>query len=148
MNLHIHHPKDKIRLALVMLIIMILNFMLSSCGTARRGEPIMGKMIETSHQAARGEMVFMENCERCHPGGEAGKGPAINNLPIPGFAKRARIRSRAFMLGIGRMPSFKKHEISREEMDDLIVYLDALRKNDEDAHGSKNGKRNFAKEDR
>lgn len=148
MNLYIHHPKDKIRLALILLIIMIVNFMLSSCGTARRGEPIMGKMIETNHQIARGELVFNDNCQRCHPGGEAGVGPSVNNMPLPGFAKRLRVRSRAFSFGMGRMPSFKKHEISKEELDDLIVYLSALKKNDEDAHGSKRGNKNFAKEDR
>ena len=87
----------------------------------------------------------MTNCQQCHPGGEAGVGPPINNIPLPGFTKRIRIRSKAFLLGLGRMPSFKKHEISRQEMDDLIVYMHALKKNDEDARGSRKGNKDFTK---
>lgn len=142
----------KLIFALGILILLIMNLFLSSCGTARRGEPIMGKMIEEGKHVQRGELVFMENCERCHPGGEAGVGPAFNNVPLPGFAKRFRVRSKAFALGLGRMPSFKKHEISKEELNDLLAYMRALRKNDEDAHGSVRGKSNYkklsAKEDR
>ncbi|MBX9853213.1 MAG: c-type cytochrome [Cytophagaceae bacterium] len=115
-----------------------------SCGTARRSEPIMGMMVK-NEQVLNGEKVFMTNCQQCHPGGEAGLGPPINNVPLPGFTKRIRIRSKAFLLGLGRMPSFKKHEISRQEMDDLIVYMHALKKNDEDARGSKKGNKDFTK---
>lgn len=120
-------PHKKTLFLLIMLIILLMNFLFSSCGTARRGEPLIGKMEERSRQVSRGELVFMHNCQKCHPGGEAGVGMPINNLPLPGFAKRLRVRSRAFAFGIGRMPSFKKHEISRDQMDDLIVYLNALK---------------------
>ncbi|RNI25677.1 c-type cytochrome [Rufibacter latericius] len=105
-----------------------LCLVLSSCGTARRSEPIMGPLTVQTQQLENGRVVFMQNCHRCHPLGEAGLGPSINNIPLPGVALRFRVRSKAFFLGIGRMPSFKKHEISREQMDELVVYLKALRR--------------------
>ncbi|WP_207432278.1 c-type cytochrome [Sabulibacter ruber] len=100
----------------------------SSCGSARRSEPIMGPMSFRTQQLENGRVVFMQNCQRCHPLGEAGLGPSLNNIPLPGIALRFRVRSKAFFLGIGRMPSFKKHEISREQMDELVVYMKALRR--------------------
>ncbi|WP_205499710.1 c-type cytochrome [Rufibacter psychrotolerans] len=101
---------------------------LGSCGSARRSEPLVGPLTIQTQQLENGRVVFMQNCQRCHPLGEAGLGPSINNVPLPGIALRYRIRSKSFFLGIGRMPSFKKHEISRDQMDDLIVYLKALRR--------------------
>jgi mono/diheme cytochrome c family protein len=101
---------------------------LSNCGTARRSEPIRGPLALQTQQLENGRQVFMQHCQRCHPLGEAGLGPSINNIPLPGAALRFRVRSKAFFLGIGRMPSFKKHEISRDQMDELVVYLKALRR--------------------
>jgi mono/diheme cytochrome c family protein len=132
-------------LAAATLFIILINLLTSSCGTARRSEPIMGTMMTRNEHIDHGEMVFINNCQKCHPGGEAGLGPPINNIPIPGFALRFRVRNKAFLLGLGRMPSFKKHEINRSDMDDLVAYLHALKKNDEDAHDSNRGKRNYRK---
>lgn len=102
------------------------------CGSARRGEPLRGPML-LDEQIQRGQVVFMQNCHKCHPGGEAGAGPSLNNIPLTRGMLKFRVRSRAFFLGIGRMPSFKKHEISREELNDLVRYLKVLKKHDEDA---------------
>ena len=104
-----------------------------SCSTARRSEPVAARPVAlTDARLARGHLVYMENCQKCHPGGEAGAGPSINNVPLPGLALRTRVRSRAFFLGVGRMPSFKKNEISPEQLDDLVAYLKALRRADPD----------------
>ena len=64
----------------------------------------------------------MEHCQRCHPGGEAGLGPAIN--PAPGFAKRFQIRH-----GLGAMPAFDEKIIPDKELDNVLRYLKALKKN-------------------
>ncbi|MBC3542432.1 c-type cytochrome [Rufibacter sediminis] len=101
---------------------------LSSCGSARRSEPILGPMKVQTQQLENGRVVFMQHCQRCHPLGEAGLGPSLNNIPLPGAALRFRVRSKAFFLGIGRMPSFKKHEISPDQLDELVVYMKALRR--------------------
>ena len=101
---------------------------LAGCGSARRSEPIMGPMALGTAQLENGRHVFMQNCQKCHPAGEAGEGPSLNNVPLPGAALRFRVRSKAFLLGLGRMPSFKEHEISPEQLDDLVLYLKALRR--------------------
>lgn len=105
--------------------------LISGCGSARRSEPLRGP-LQLNEQLQRGQVVFMTNCHKCHPGGEAGAGPSINNVPLTKGLLKFRIRSKAFLLGLGRMPSFKKHEISKQELNDLVRYIKVLKKH----HGS------------
>jgi mono/diheme cytochrome c family protein len=65
----------------------------------------------------------MAHCQPCHPGGEAGLGPAINDKPLPGFLIRLQVRS-----GVGAMPAFSAEEISVDELAALTAYLKALRR--------------------
>lgn len=51
-----------------------------------------------------------------------GLGPAVN--PVPSFGKRFQIRH-----GLGTMPAFGKEAISDEEIDNVLSYLKALKKN-------------------
>jgi mono/diheme cytochrome c family protein len=67
-----------------------------------------------------GEKIFMMHCQKCHPGGEAGLGPAINSNPAPQFIKRFQMRH-----GLGAMPSFKQDEISKNDLRDISRYLKA-----------------------
>lgn len=99
---------------------------LASCGSARRSEPVTAPLALDSPQTAAGRAVFQRTCDRCHPHGEAGLGPALNNKWLPGFAIRYQVRH-----GIGSMPSFPERVISDEELDGLIAYLMALRSNKE-----------------
>lgn len=108
-----------------------------SCGTARRSEPIMGPLPALSEKVETGRMVFNDKCNKCHPGGEGGMGPMINNVYLPEFMLKFRVRSQGFALWVGKMPSFKKHEISRRELDALTAYLKVLRKNDKDTYGDR-----------
>ena len=94
-----------------------------ACGSARRGEPIRGRMAVTSPELERGRRVFMRKCDRCHPGGEGGLGPSLNDKPLPGFYIKYQVRH-----GVGAMPSFPERAIGDEELDDLVDYLVALRK--------------------
>jgi mono/diheme cytochrome c family protein len=96
--------------------------LLAGC-SARRGEPLVGRIDERPPAVARGHQVFMANCHSCHPGGEAGLAPAINNKPLPGFMIKTQVR-----LGVGAMPRFSSDEISAEQLDDLVTYLKALRR--------------------
>ncbi len=91
-----------------------------SCST-RRSLPLKGPLTLNEHEQ-QGEKVFMEHCQRCHPHGEAGLGPAIN--PAPGFGKRFQIRH-----GLGAMPAFDEKHISDKELDNVVSYLKALKKN-------------------
>jgi mono/diheme cytochrome c family protein len=100
---------------------LIVAAMLLACGSARRSEPLVGPL--PAHAEARlGEGVFMEHCHSCHPGGEAGLGPALNDKPLPGWAIEAQVR-----IGAGAMPAFSDREIDAQSLDALISYLHALR---------------------
>jgi mono/diheme cytochrome c family protein len=104
--------------------LMISGLLLTTACSARRGEPIVGQLAISEPGIARGQQVFMRECHQCHPGGEAGLGPAINNKPLPGFLIKFQVRN-----GLGAMPAFSQNEISPEELDHLVEYLKALRNN-------------------
>ena len=87
----------------------------------RKSEPVNGKTFIPANEAvANGERVYMMYCQKCHPGGEGGLGPAINSSPAPGFIRRFQVRH-----GLGVMPSFKKDEISKKDLHDITAYLRA-----------------------
>ncbi|WP_202882296.1 c-type cytochrome [Candidatus Manganitrophus noduliformans] len=94
----------------------------SGCGPARRSEPIAPPLSMSSSTLVRGEEAFMKYCNQCHPRGEAGLGPAINNKPLPRWLIRFQVRH-----GLGAMPAFSEKEIGDRELDDLVAYLKALR---------------------
>jgi len=99
----------------------ILLVLLVGCGSARRGEPVAGPMTLTGDEL-RGERVFQRNCSQCHPGGEAGLGPALNDLPLPGVAIKTQVR-----IGAGAMPAFHRLELSHGDLQAVVDYLKALR---------------------
>ena len=91
-----------------------------SC-TVRKSEPLTrNTFIPKNEDIANGERVYMIYCQKCHPGGEGGLGPAINSNPAPGFIKRFQMRH-----GLGVMPGFKKDEISKEDLHDISKYMKA-----------------------
>jgi mono/diheme cytochrome c family protein len=100
---------------------------LGACGSARRGEPLRGP-LSLDEPAERGRLVFLASCHACHPGGEGGLGPALNNKPLPGFLKRFQVRH-----GLGVMPSFRSDELSDAQLADLMAYLGRLRKHERSA---------------
>ena len=106
-----------------MVIILVGALVLLAGCSARRGEPLVGPLDVRPGAVARGQQVFMANCHACHPGGEAGLAPAINDKPLPGFMIKTQVR-----LGVGAMPRFSRDEISAEQLDDLVAYLKALRR--------------------
>ena len=95
----------------------------SGCGSPRRGEPLQGPLPLTDAQVERGRLVFMQHCQKCHPGGEAGLGPGLNDKPFPSFLQHFQVRH-----GLGAMPAFSPQEISEAQLDDLLAYLHALRR--------------------
>ena len=101
---------------------MISGVLLTAACSARRGEPIVGPLAISEPGIARGQQVFMRECHQCHPGGEAGLAPAINNKPLPGFLIKLQVRT-----GLGALPAFSQGEISPEELEYLVDYLKALR---------------------
>lgn len=103
---------------------MLLFLLLLAGCSARRSEPIAGPFVPDTPVLARGEIAFDQHCSRCHPGGERGLAPAINNKPLPGFMIKTQVRH-----GAGAMPAFSEKELSREDLDALVKYLKRLRRN-------------------
>jgi len=99
-------------------------FLLVGCHTARRGEPITGP-LHLSPPGERGRLVFQQRCYQCHPNGEAGLGPALNNKPAPKRLMKTQVR-----LGLGAMPRFDHLAIPQNDLDDLMAYIMELRKAD------------------
>jgi mono/diheme cytochrome c family protein len=107
----------------LILCVLILSVLPLGC-SARRSEPVAGPFHAATPELARGEVAFDTHCSHCHPGGERGLAPAINNKPLPGFMIKFQVRH-----GAGAMPAFSEKEIADEELDALVKYLKALRRN-------------------
>lgn len=97
-------------------------FLLLACGSARRGEPLTGPS-SFSEEARLGRIAFSAHCDQCHPGGEAGLGPALNNKPLPGFMIKMQVRH-----GLGAMPSFSNIRIPERDLDNIVTYVNELRR--------------------
>lgn len=102
---------------------------LAAC-SARRGEPLEGSLDDSDPEVRRGRIVFMAKCHKCHPGGDAGLGPALNNKPLPEFLVRYQTRH-----GAGAMPAFDADEIPDAQLGEIAAYLKALRRNGDDTRG-------------
>jgi mono/diheme cytochrome c family protein len=99
------------------------SLLIVSC-SSRKSEPITNKTFDNkSERLANGERVYMMRCQKCHPGGEAGVGPALNSNPAPSFVKRFQVRH-----GLGVMPSFSTKEISRDDLHDVTAFLKTWKK--------------------
>jgi hypothetical protein len=110
------------RLSPILIPVVVLAWLATGCSSPRRGEPLAGPMMITVPEIKKGQKVFMKNCQQCHPGGEAGLGPALNNKPLPNFAVRLQVRH-----GFGAMPAFPEKEISEEDLTHLLAYLKELK---------------------
>lgn len=104
--------------ALLLLVLVVV----SGCGTARRGLPISGPMELTASEE-RGQRVFFRRCHSCHPFGEGGLGPSINDRPLPQWMIATQVRS-----GLGAMPAFDRETVSPDDLHALTDYLVALRR--------------------
>ena len=94
----------------------------AACGSARRSEPLVGRFADDDPTVRRGERVYMAQCHHCHPGGEAGLGPSLNDKPLPAFAIRTQVR-----LGAGAMPAFAPHDLDAKDLDAVVAYMRARR---------------------
>lgn len=108
---------------LVWLAGVLVCWLAAGCGSARRSEPVAGPLRLEETGLVGGRQVFLMHCQQCHPGGEGGLGPALNNKPLPGFLIRLQVRQ-----GLGVMPGFSEDEISGKEMENLVSYLKVLRR--------------------
>jgi mono/diheme cytochrome c family protein len=104
-------------------LVALCTFVLAAASCSyRRSLPLKGPLENRTASVDNGEVLYMQKCQRCHPQGEGGLGPAMNHIPNP--PKRLQIR-----LGFGAMPAFNKKDLPKEELDDVMAYLKALRNN-------------------
>lgn len=96
---------------------LILISLLAAC-SQKVIPPSGSTKTSLNENALKGQKVFMENCNRCHPGGMSGLGPAIINKPLPSFLIKFQVRN-----GLGVMPSFHKDHLSKEELNNVITYI-------------------------
>ncbi|MFP5501580.1 MAG: c-type cytochrome [Candidatus Sericytochromatia bacterium] len=109
-------------IAVAMGLLLAAQLLQTGCASARRGAPFDRDVAIDSPQLALGQQAFMTHCHSCHPGGEAGLGPALNNKPLPAALIKFQVRH-----GLGAMPAFDEQHLSEEELNALAAYLIALR---------------------
>lgn len=114
---------DAKRLLIIFFGVLLLVVMVISC-SVRKTEPIRDPIDREDEAFINGQVLYMQHCQKCHPGGEGGLGSPINNNPAPVDVFRLQVRQ-----GLGAMPAFGDDEISDEELSDILVYLRALRSN-------------------
>ena len=103
-------------------VVAVVAFGTLGCGSARRG-PLAGAPVTPDTVAEkRGERLFFKHCSRCHPGGEAGLGPALNNKPLPELAIETQIRQ-----GIGAMPAFSEDQLSEQQVEAIAEFVVEMR---------------------
>lgn len=108
------------------MVLFVIGVVAVGCHSVRRGEPIVGALSSNDPAVQHGKIVFARKCNSCHPGGEGGLGPGLNDKPLPVFAMKLQVRTG--LVGFKVMPSFDQHSIPSEDLDDLMAYLKALRK--------------------
>jgi hypothetical protein len=91
-------------------------------GKIERGDPSAPGSVVFTKSEFGGMKLFMRHCNRCHPGGEKGEGPALNDKPLPDFLIHFQVRK-----GLGDMPEFSKEEISKEQLKEIILFVRLLR---------------------
>jgi mono/diheme cytochrome c family protein len=98
---------------------------LTGCGGPRGVTPTIApaaaKRAQTDASFERGQLVFMQNCNSCHPAGGAGLGPHIHELPVTNGMIAMQVRA-----GLGIMPAFDESQISDAQLADLVHYLDEV----------------------
>jgi mono/diheme cytochrome c family protein len=98
---------------------------LCACATTRGSEPVRGPLVVDSAEEQQGQVVFMRECNYCHPMGDGGLGPALNNKPLPKAPVKLQIRK-----GLGAMPAFSEQQLSDAEVDAIFAYMLVLRRHD------------------
>jgi mono/diheme cytochrome c family protein len=113
-----------------LLAIATITAVLLACGARQRGEPAGPPIAAATAEEPHGRQLFQKLCYKCHPGGAAGLGPALNNKPLPEVAVRTQIRK-----GVGAMPSFGSDMVSDDDVAALARFVHALR--NAPAHGAR-----------
>lgn len=101
----------------------VMALLFAGCfGAERVGEAFGRQAVVDSAKLRQGQQVFYEHCHHCHPSGEGGLAPALNNKLLPESLIAFQVRH-----GLGAMPEFGPQHIGDEDLKALTAYLIALR---------------------
>ena len=81
-------------------------------------EPTITSSLTLTKDQFEGMKLFMRNCNKCHPGGERGKGPSLNDKSLPNFLIHWQVR-----LGGGDMPKFTDEQISKPQLKQIVAFV-------------------------
>ena len=85
-------------------------------------EPVSHGPVTLTLDEFEGMKLFMRHCNKCHPGGEKGKGPSLNDKALPKFLVHWQVR-----LGVGDMPKFTDEQIPREQVKQIAAFVKRMR---------------------
>ena len=85
--------------------------------------PVASQPVTLTVEEFEGMKLFMRNCNKCHPGGEKGSGPSLNDKETPNFLIHWKVR-----LGGGDMPKFTDEQISKEQLKEITAFVKLLQK--------------------
>jgi len=124
----------KKRLALLVLTMVATMLAVSACGggaaapttaPAAATKPPAAQPVATqpaaAGNAAAGKVVFDQNCNSCHPNGGSGAGPALKGKNLSAQRIENQVRR-----GGGGMPAFSTSQISDQQLQDLVAYIQSL----------------------
>jgi len=88
------------------------------------------RLAEQRHAAENttnltGEQVFIRSCNTCHPGGRKGYGPSLENINER-YPEDAGLK-KFIRTGKGLMPGQPLETLNEQELDNLLVYLRAIK---------------------
>ena len=95
--------------------ILLVPIVMAACGDS--GGP-------GGSDVARGQQVYQRYCNVCHPGGNAGAGPAITVLAprLSDDQIKAAIRQ-----GKNRMPPYNERDIPEADLASLVSYIRTIK---------------------
>ena len=99
--------------------LLLVPAVLAACGDAAMPAP----SATNTPPMPRGQALYMKYCQQCHPGGGRGAGPSLLTSADGSDQIREVIRH-----GKNRMPGFGTSLISDSDVDEMIKYIDELRK--------------------
>jgi mono/diheme cytochrome c family protein len=85
-------------------------------------EPTTKIPVTLSIDEFEGMKLFMRTCNKCHPGGEKGIGPSLNDKVLPNFLIHWQVR-----LGMGKMPKFTDEQISKKQLEQITAFVRMMR---------------------
>ena len=109
------------RLALATVVCGMTLALIVACDDAPTPTAAPGDSATLSPALQRGEQVYMQYCNACHPGGHRGAGPNLAGRVEAGEVTQTVRR------GKRNMPAFGTNQIADADLQSLIGYMQTLK---------------------